>query len=170
MPPFELVKALLVKAAQRRDRHKTIRKVMFVDVSKAHLYAPVGPDDKAYVALPPECGKPGVCGLLGFWLYGMRPASAGWQEEYTRQLENLGFTTGIGSPCCFERKSDGVACVVHGDDFTFEGPPEALEKVADDLRKVWMIKVRATLGPEPKDDKEVSILNRVVRWCDACLL
>ena len=66
MPPFELVKALLVKAAQRRDRQKTVRKVMFIDVSKAHLYAPVGPDDKAYVALPPECGKPGVCGLLGF--------------------------------------------------------------------------------------------------------
>ena len=78
MPPFELVKALLVKAAQRRDRKKTMRKVMFVDVSKAHLYAPVGPEDKAYVALPPECGKPGVCGLLGFWLYGMRPASHGW--------------------------------------------------------------------------------------------
>ena len=26
------------------------------------------------------------------------------------------------------------------------------------------------LGPEPGDDKEVSILNRVVRWCDDCLL
>ena len=32
-PPFELVKALLVKAAQRRDRHKTVRKVMSIDVS-----------------------------------------------------------------------------------------------------------------------------------------
>ena len=53
MPPFELVEALLVKAAQRRDRYKSVRKVMFIDVSKAHLYAPVGPDDKAYVALPP---------------------------------------------------------------------------------------------------------------------
>ena len=60
-PPFELMKALLVKAAQRRDRKTTMRKVMFIDVSKAHLYAPVGPDDKAYVALPPECGTPGVC-------------------------------------------------------------------------------------------------------------
>lgn len=97
MPPFELVKALLVKAAQRRDRKKTIRK------------------------LPPECGKPGVCGLVGFWLYGRRPASHAWQEEYTRQLEKIGFAAGVGSPCCFERKSDGVACVVPGDDFTFEG-------------------------------------------------
>ena len=59
---------------------------------------------------------------------------------------------------------------MHGDDFTFEGPLEAFKKVADDLRKVWIIKVRATMGPEPEDDKEVSILNRVARWCDDCLL
>lgn len=26
------------------------------------------------------------------------------------------------------------------------------------------------VGPEPGDDKEVSILNRIVRWCDDCLL
>ena len=122
MHPFELVKALLVKAAQRRDGKKTVRKAMFIDVSKAHLYAPVGPEDKAYVALLPECGKPGVCGLVVFWLYGMRPASHGWQEEYTRQPENIGSVAGVGSPCCFERKSDGVVCVVHVDDFTFEGP------------------------------------------------
>ena len=66
MPPFELVEALLVKASQRRDRKKSIRKVIFIDVYKAHLYALVGPEDKDYVALPPECGKPNICGLLGF--------------------------------------------------------------------------------------------------------
>ena len=37
MPPFELVKALLVKAVQRRERKKKMRKVLFIDVSKAHL-------------------------------------------------------------------------------------------------------------------------------------
>ena len=45
-----------------------------------------------------------------------------------------------------------------------------MKKVAEDLRKVWIIKVRATLGPEPGDDKEVSVPNRIVRWCDDCLL
>ena len=54
MPPFELVKALLVKAVQRRERRRKIRKVLFIDVSKAHLYTPVGKDIKAYVDLPPE--------------------------------------------------------------------------------------------------------------------
>ena len=38
------------------------------------------------------------------------------------------------------------------------------------LQKVWLVKVRATLGPEPPDDKEESILNRVVRWMEDCLL
>ena len=52
----------------------------------------------------------------------------------------------------------------------FEGSPEVLKKVAEDLRKVWIIQVRATLDPEPGDDKEVSILYRIVRWCDDCLL
>ena len=130
---------------------------MFIDVSKAHLYAPVG-DAEAYVALPPECEKPEICGKLQYWLYGMRPAAAGWQEEYRRQLESLGFICGEASPCCFYWGSDDVGCVVHGDDFTFEGPPDALRSVAKSLRKVWLVKVRATIGPEPDDDKEVSIL------------
>ena len=43
MPPFELVKAFLVKAVQRRVRKKKVQKVMFIEDSKAHLYAPVGP-------------------------------------------------------------------------------------------------------------------------------
>ena len=98
------------------------------------------------------------------WLY-LR--NAGSREcVVSRQLEKIGVVAGVGSPCCFERKSDGVVCVVHGDDFTCEGSPEALEKVAEDLRKVWIIKVRATLGPEPGDDKEVSMLNRIVWSCD----
>ena len=170
MPPFELIKSLFVKAVQRNNWKKVVRKVMFIDVSKAHLYAPVGGDTKAYVELPPECGKPGVCGLLQFWLYGMRPASHGWQDEYTKQLELIGFRRGEASPCCFYREKDDISCVVHGDDFTFEGSPEALLEIAAALKKVWLVKVRAVLGPEASDDKEVSILNRVVRWCDDCLL
>jgi hypothetical protein len=59
---------------------------------------------------------------------------------------------------------------VHGDDFTFEGPPEALDEVVKSLEKVWLIKVRALLGPDPTDDKEVSILNRIIRWKEDCLL
>ena len=38
------------------------------------------------------------------------------------------------------------------------------------MQKFWIIKVRATLGPDASDDKEVSILNRVVRCKEDCLL
>ena len=38
------------------------------------------------------------------------------------------------------------------------------------MQKVWLVHVRATLGPEPTDDKEVSILNRVIRWTEDSLL
>ena len=61
-------------------------------------------------------------------------------------------------------QEDDVACVVHGDDFTFEGPWRSLQKLPDELRQFWLIKVRGVLRPDPSDDKEVSILNRVMWW------
>ena len=63
MPPFEMVKLLLIKAvkgralaelAQRGDRpvdKPTVRKVMFIDVSKANLYALINADIETY------CGR-----------------------------------------------------------------------------------------------------------------
>ena len=170
MPPFELIKSLLVKVVQRETWKTAVRKVMFIDVSKAHLYAPVGKETKSYVDLPPECGKLGVCGLLQYWLYGMRPASHGWQDEYTKQSKGIGFVAGPASPCCFYRSEDDVSCVVHGDVFTFEGPPDSLSGISAALRNLWLVKARAMLGPEAGVDKEISILNRVVRWCYRCIL
>ncbi len=72
MPPFEMVKVVLVRSVQRRDRVKRARKIMFIDVSNAHLYAPVDLGTTAYVDLPPECSTPGIGGKLQYWLYGVR--------------------------------------------------------------------------------------------------
>ena len=82
---------------------------MFIDVPKAHLYAPVGKETKAYVDLPPECGEPGVCGLLQYWMYGMRPTSHGWQDEYTKQLKKVGFIARAACTCFFYRAKDDVS-------------------------------------------------------------
>ena len=128
---------------------------MLIDISKAHLYAPVDEGTSAYVDLPPECSKPRTCGLLQYWPYGMRPASHGWEAEYTRQLEAIGFVAGAASPCCFHRASDDAACVVHGGDSTFEGEHSSLQEIAKALAKVWLVKIRGTLGPDP-GDKETS--------------
>ena len=36
--------------------------------------------------------------------------------------------------------------------------------------KVWLLEIRGLLGPDSTDDREVSILNRVVRWDDGEIL
>ena len=53
---------------------------------------------------------------------------------------------------------------MHGDDFVFEGPSSSFPGIIDALKKHWIVKLRATLGPGAADDTEVSILNRIVRW------
>ena len=62
-PPWELVKMLILKAARgSRNRHAGVRKVMFLDVSKAHLNAPML--DEEFVQLPPERWTEGKCARL----------------------------------------------------------------------------------------------------------
>ena len=73
-------------------------------------------------------------------------------------LGAIGFKPGVASPCCFYRERDGTSCVVHGDGFTFEGLDENIKGFPDDLRNHWLVKVRAILGPDSGDDKEVTIL------------
>ena len=50
-PPLELVKMVIIWAARNNNGGRR-RKVMFVDISKAHLCAPV--QEEEYVELPPE--------------------------------------------------------------------------------------------------------------------
>ena len=71
--------------------------------------------------LPLECVTEGMCGHLDVWLYSVRLANKGREEEYRRVIESIGVKAGVVSPCCFRRVSNGVSCVAHGGDFTSEG-------------------------------------------------
>ena len=52
-PPLELVKVLVMTAARtKKSCDASTRKVIFLDISKAHLYAPML--DEEFVELPPE--------------------------------------------------------------------------------------------------------------------
>ena len=53
--------------------------------------------------------------------------------------------------------------MVHGDDFSFCGLKEDLDWVRGKMEGWFEIKVRAILGPDEADDKEVVILGRTVR-------
>ena len=64
MPPFELIKSLLIKAVQRNSWRTQKRKVMFIDISKAHLYARVDAGTCSYADLPRSAislGRVGCC-------------------------------------------------------------------------------------------------------------
>ena len=54
MPTCDAVKLLLAKFATSRQRRAETRKLMFIDTSTSHLYAPVAEGMKAHVKLPHE--------------------------------------------------------------------------------------------------------------------
>ena len=127
MPPLEAKKFLFSKAASQVGQG-AMKKLLFMDATKAHLNGPTG-DTDAFIDLPPEIAKAGRCAKLDFWLYGMRPAARAWEEEYATKLKGEGFLQGISSPTVFVHPEKDLECVVHGDDFTFLGVEKELNDI-----------------------------------------
>lgn len=63
----------------------------------------------------------------------------------------------------FYHPARDIACVVHGDDFTFAALDEDLQWIHVLMKSWFDIKLRSILGSGPKDDREVVILGRIVR-------
>ena len=167
MPPLEAKKILFQEASRAIREPKqshTRMKLMFIDVRKAHLNAACEKDD-VFVALPAEAGAgENMCGRLLRWLYGMRGAAQGWEREYSDKLAEVGFIRGVSNPCVFYRPKDHTRLVVHGDDFTFLGVPNALDEMLRCFRKWWDIKLRGVIGNDTGDIREIDILNRKLIW------
>ena len=64
-------------------------KLIINDVRKAHLNARC--EEEEWVELPEEFWQYGRYARLRRWLYGVRRAAAGWEEEYAGKLEGEGF-------------------------------------------------------------------------------
>ena len=139
--------------------------MLFIDVTKAHLVPKC--EEDVYIRLPPEANAAlGLCGKLNYWLYGFRPAAQAWEKFYAEKLESVGFVRGVGCSVVFYNAEKDLSCGVIGDDFTFCGYEEDLKEMAELMRTWFAIKVRAVLGGDPADDKEVVILGRTIKWCD----
>ena len=82
----------------------------------------------------------------------------------------IGFSRGTASPCCFHHHERDVSIVVHGDDLTALVEGIDLDWYEDALANFFELKLRARVGPEAEDDKEVRILNRILRLGDKGLL
>ena len=94
----------------------------------------------------------------------MRKAAAGWEEDYAKKLQEIGFRRGRGAPTVFYNEETQVRLVVHGDDFTFSGTKAELVKMRVKMAEWYDIKDRGMMGSGSNEAKEVTILGRVVRW------
>ena len=168
-PPLEAKRMLFSEYASEQTRNGVPLQISFVDVKKAYFYGI--PDRSLYVRFPPEMGLgKGMVGKLVRCMYGTRDAGAIWENCYTTCLTNMGFVQGAASPCCFLHKEWGVSVVVHGDDFTALGTPEALTKYEAGMMKSFECKIKGRLGTGKDDLKEMRVLNRIVRITDGALL
>ena len=98
----------------------------------------------------------------------MRQAASAWERDYSEKLVAMGFEKGIVAPTVFFWKSRGVRCVAHGDDSTFTGKREDLLTIKSKMEESYELKMRALLGDEAGDDREITILNRGIRWEGGC--
>ena len=137
-------------------------KMLFIDVRKAHLNGIC--EEEVFVELPEEAQAPGKCGRLRRWLYGMRGAAQGWEKNYKERMQSIGLKPGKSTTAAFFDEESETRLVVHGDDFTFLGYPEQLEKIEEQMKEWYEVKVRGWLGSEPGDCKRISILNMDVTW------
>jgi len=107
MPPLEAKKMLFRQAVKEKAVWKKgswrSKKLLFIDVKKAHLNGIVPDGVFAYVILPD-----GRVWRLKRWLYGMRPAANAWEADFTKKLASVGFVRGKASPTVFFRKETGV--------------------------------------------------------------
>ena len=166
-PPLEAKRLLFSEYASRAKSEDL--QISFVDVKKAYFYGV--PERTLYVRLPSELGLgKGIVGKLVRCMYGTRDAGAIWENCYATCLTGIGFTQGIASPCCFVHPEWKVSVVVHGDDFTALGSPDALNKFEEGMQKSFECKLKGRLGLGPSDCKEMRVLNRIVRVNDQGLL
>ena len=94
----------------------------------------------------------------------MRQAASAWEKDYSDKLSAIGFAKGVAAPTVFYWEERGVRCVVHGDDFTFSGKRSDLLYIKSKMEDSYELKMRAMLGDDFGDDKEITISNRSISW------
>ena len=71
---------------------------------------------------------------------------------------------GEASPCIFTHPSRGIACSVHGADFTSTGEKRELDWLESMLEARYELRKDGRLGPGESDVTELTVLNRILRW------
>ena len=161
-PPLESLRALLsLCASQQKGRNPW--RIMAIDVKRAYFYAPA--TRPLFVHIPKEDREEGdekMVARLNLSLYGTRDAAMNWTKVYTDFALENGFEKGGSCPCNF-RHPRGLAMTVHGDDFTLAGGTKELLWCKGLFEAKFEITAKV-LGPEEGQEREIRVLNRVIRW------
>jgi len=163
-PPLEGLRFMLSLAMSLPAIDGEALSIRVLDISRAHPHVPI--QREVYIRLPVEAGaEPGECGLLSKLLYGCRDAPQGF-ELFVRDIlvGSGGFEQGLSSPCLYAHIGRSVRVLVHGDDFLVLGTRFHTDWTRALLAKFLIVKDRGILGPLASDMKEITILNRLVRW------
>ena len=75
----------------------------------------------------------------------------------------------MACPCLFANSDRQLYISVHGDDFTTAGPKVEIDWFERLLEQKYELTKGGRLGPGDSDTKELTVLNRVLRWTDACV-
>jgi hypothetical protein len=161
-PPLEALRMLMSHMASNTGEKGAPIKMLFIDVRRAYFNAVA--NRPTYIKPPDMDAEEGMCGRLNKCLYGTRDAAVRWEATYQEVLKQMGFMKGAASPCCFYHPKRSLRMVVHGDDLTCTGIDEHLDWFEKEVKNHFEVKVRGRLGGGAENDKEMRILNRVVRW------
>ena len=168
MPPLEAKKALFAFVAGMREKRRAQghdeMKLMFVDVKKTHLNAKC--DEEEWVVLPDEFKKFGRYAKLKRWLYGMRKAASGWEDDYARRLVDDGFRRGRAASTIFYHPKTHVRVVVHVTTSRLLGTESELKRIQAKMHEWYDVKVRGVLGSGKRDVHEIEILGRNLTWTE----
>ena len=106
-PPLEAKKFLFSRYARERTRNNEPLQLSFVDVKKAYFNGTQSRN--IYMTPPKELGLPkSLLAKQMKCVYGTRDAGMIWEDTYRAALEQMGFTAGRASPCCFVSKDRGL--------------------------------------------------------------
>ncbi|CAK0838042.1 unnamed protein product, partial [Prorocentrum cordatum] len=164
-PPLECLR-LICSMVMSSDPSEG-RVPRFLDISRAHPHCEI--KRTVYIKLPeedPMSQEIGTCGLLRMALYGTRDAGQNFELATAETVIGAGCDQSAFSPCVCCHKDLQVSFFHHGDDFVLEGSRGGTESICEALKTKFIAKDRGVLGPAPTDAKEITCLNRVVRWRD----
>ena len=105
-----------------------------------------------------------MCGRLLKSMYGTRDAASNWEDYYLDFAREIGFTSGLASPCVFKHATRKIWLTVHGDDFSLLGSDADLDWFENKLQEEFEVKIRGRLGPGEEDMQSIRVLSRIIEW------